>query len=198
MLEFSLIGLFSVFVCILPFFYIRFCSLWLVRLDGWFSSFAHFLCCFVCVFLISDGHPIWHALCCRILHQAVELERNSLMRSSISSHSASAVMRTSPSSILGRSSQKHNSMTSASSSSSSSPTSSVKNGDSTTSDGAPTISSGANIEETGAISVPQKDEQHVKRIVAGKKITALFEVGFDLLKFSYSPFLPSLFHDHFS
>ncbi|XP_061500359.1 F-actin-uncapping protein LRRC16A isoform X2 [Anopheles gambiae] len=105
----------------------------------------------------------------------VELERNSLMRSSISSHSASAVMRTSPSSILGRSSQKNNSMTSASSSSSSSPTSSVKNGDSTTSDGAPTISSGANIEETGAISVPQKDEKHVKRIVAGKKITALFE-----------------------
>uniref|UniRef100_A0A182P0L2 CARMIL C-terminal domain-containing protein n=1 Tax=Anopheles epiroticus TaxID=199890 RepID=A0A182P0L2_9DIPT len=107
----------------------------------------------------------------------VELERNSLMRSSISSHSASAVMRTSPSSLLGRNSQKNSSIISSTSSSSSSPTGSIKNGDSSTAgNGALTVTSDGNSEETGTIAgVTPKDETQIKRIVAGKKITALFE-----------------------
>ncbi|XP_049292741.1 F-actin-uncapping protein LRRC16A isoform X2 [Anopheles funestus] len=103
----------------------------------------------------------------------VELERNSLMRSSISTHSASAVMRTSPSSLLGRNSQKVSSIIS-SSSTSSSPHSSPNSSFNTNRDTALPSSS---TEESVAPStdVPPKDETQIKRIVAGKKITALFE-----------------------
>ncbi|XP_035912267.1 F-actin-uncapping protein LRRC16A isoform X2 [Anopheles stephensi] len=106
----------------------------------------------------------------------VELERNSLLRSSVSAHSASAaVLRTSPSSIVGRNSQKTGSIVSSSSNSSS-----FKNGDLAASeDGGPLLPSSNTTEkkreETGAGTAVPKDETPIKRIVAGKKITALFE-----------------------
>ncbi|XP_052893735.1 F-actin-uncapping protein LRRC16A isoform X2 [Anopheles moucheti] len=99
----------------------------------------------------------------------VKLERNSQMRSSISSHSASAVMRTSSSSLLDRNSQKSSSFKSSGSTSSSPNSSFNKNGD--------TALPGSSTDETVAQppGTPPKDETPIKRIVAGKKITALFE-----------------------
>uniref|UniRef100_A0AAG5D3H5 CARMIL C-terminal domain-containing protein n=1 Tax=Anopheles atroparvus TaxID=41427 RepID=A0AAG5D3H5_ANOAO len=111
----------------------------------------------------------------------VELERNSLMRSSTTSYSASAVLRTSPSALLGRTSQRNSSNISSSSNSlnaSSLQHSDAAGGERQVSIGdlETTTGSSARTEvESAGTSDAQKDVTSVKRIVAGKKITALFE-----------------------
>uniref|UniRef100_A0A182IZP5 Uncharacterized protein n=1 Tax=Anopheles atroparvus TaxID=41427 RepID=A0A182IZP5_ANOAO len=111
----------------------------------------------------------------------VELERNSLMRSSTTSYSASAVLRTSPSALLGRTSQRNSSNISSSSNSlnaNSLQHSDTAGGERQVSIGdlETTTGSSARTEvESAGTSDAQKDVTSVKRIVAGKKITALFE-----------------------
>uniref|UniRef100_A0A2M4DP79 Putative secreted protein n=1 Tax=Anopheles darlingi TaxID=43151 RepID=A0A2M4DP79_ANODA len=155
-----------------------------------FTHFSSVLLVFCNTFCITIGMPLKYVFACACvcvafpLRPIVELERNSLQRSSMMS-SAAAALRTTPPSLIGRSNlaavsgadqpKVASNDSSSSSRRSNTGSNSFKRLSSDDSGFKTTTGATGASDMKGSEPAATEDQTAVKRIVAGKRITAMFE-----------------------